>query len=75
MGQFVYPCHPVRVFILLSRTALNDMLHTSPETKWCHEDASNMMFEALLEENGLDLDDDDARFIKALIIGDRTMCR
>ena len=51
------------------------MSHTSPEKKWCHEDASNMMFEALLEENGLDLDDDDARFIKALIIGDRTMCR
>ena len=75
MGQFVYPCHPVRVIILLSRTALNDMLHTSPETKWSHEDASNMMFDALLEENGLELHPDDTAFVKALIVGDRSMCR
>ena len=34
-----------------------------------------MMFDALLEENGLELDVDDAKFVKALIIGDRSMCR
>ena len=46
----------------------------SPDKKWCHEDASRMMFDALLEENGLELDPDDATFIKALIMGDRSMC-
>ena len=51
------------------------MVGRSPEKRWCHEDASNMMFDALLEENGLELDVDDARFVKALIIGDRSMCR
>lgn len=46
----------------------------SPDKKWCHEDASRMMFDALLEENGLALNPDDATFIKALIMGDRSMC-
>ncbi|RPD54394.1 HD-domain/PDEase-like protein [Lentinus tigrinus ALCF2SS1-7] len=45
-----------------------------PDKKWCHEDASRMMFDALLEENGLELDPDDATFVKALIMGDRSMC-
>ncbi|KAI0637570.1 HD-domain/PDEase-like protein [Trametes polyzona] len=45
-----------------------------PEKKWCHEDASRMMFDALLEENDLDLSPDDAAFIKALIMGDMSMC-
>lgn len=46
----------------------------SPEKKWCHEDASNMMFDALLVENELDLSPDDAAFVKALIMGDTSMC-
>ncbi len=33
-----------------------------------------MMFDALLEENGLELDPDDATFVKALIMGDRSIC-
>ncbi|KAI0751780.1 hypothetical protein C8Q80DRAFT_1159278, partial [Daedaleopsis nitida] len=45
-----------------------------PDKKWCHEDASRMMFDALLEENGLELDVHDATFVKALIMGDRSMC-
>ncbi|KAI0706868.1 hypothetical protein C8T65DRAFT_740425 [Cerioporus squamosus] len=45
-----------------------------PDKKWCHEDASRMMFDALLEENGLELDPDDATFVKALIMGDRSIC-
>ncbi|EIW62271.1 HD-domain/PDEase-like protein [Trametes versicolor FP-101664 SS1] len=45
-----------------------------PEKKWCHEDASNMMFDALLVENELDLSPDDAAFVKALIMGDTSMC-
>ncbi|KAI0829200.1 HD-domain/PDEase-like protein [Trametes gibbosa] len=45
-----------------------------PEKKWCHEDASNMMFDALLEENDLELNAEDTAFVKALIMGDTNMC-
>ncbi len=34
-----------------------------------------MMFDALLEENGLRLDPDDAAFVKALIMGDPSLCQ
>ncbi|KAM5540654.1 hypothetical protein V8D89_005685 [Ganoderma adspersum] len=46
-----------------------------PDKKWCHEDASLMMFDALLEENGLELPEDDALFVKAMIMGDPSMCK
>ncbi|TBU43954.1 HD-domain/PDEase-like protein [Dichomitus squalens] len=46
-----------------------------PEKTWCHEDASRMMFDALLEENGLELHEDDATFVKALIMGTPSMCK
>ncbi|KAI0773622.1 hypothetical protein C8Q74DRAFT_1265659 [Fomes fomentarius] len=46
-----------------------------PDKKWCHEDASRMMFDALLEENGLRLESDDADFVKALIMGDPSLCQ
>ncbi|KAI0333467.1 hypothetical protein GY45DRAFT_1352233 [Cubamyces sp. BRFM 1775] len=46
-----------------------------PEKKWCHEDASRMMFDALLEENDLYLAPEDSAFVKALIMGDTTMCK
>ncbi|KAH9887730.1 HD-domain/PDEase-like protein [Cubamyces lactineus] len=45
-----------------------------PEKKWCHEDASRMMFDALLEENDLYLAPEDSAFVKALIMGDPSMC-
>ncbi|CDO76374.1 hypothetical protein BN946_scf185011.g38 [Trametes cinnabarina] len=45
-----------------------------PDKKWCHEDASRMMFDALLEENDLYLAPEDAAFVKALIMGDTSMC-
>ena len=34
-----------------------------------------MMFDALLEDNGLDLAEDDALFVKAMIMGDPSMCK
>ena len=48
---------------------------TSPGKKWCHEDASRMMFDALLKENDLEMEKDDADFVKALIMGKPDMCR
>ena len=47
----------------------------SPDKKWCHEDASLMMFDALLEDNGLEFDEDDALFVKAMIMGNPDMCK
>lgn len=34
-----------------------------------------MMFDSLIEENGLEIDKQDATFIKALIAGDPSMCK
>ena len=55
------------------RCVVRAMCH-SPEKKWCHEDASRMMFDALLEENELYLAPEDSAFVKALIMGDPSMC-
>jgi hypothetical protein len=41
-----------------------------PDSDWKHEDASEMMFDALIKENGIDIPVDDQKFIKALISGD-----
>ncbi|KIL63305.1 hypothetical protein M378DRAFT_673967 [Amanita muscaria Koide BX008] len=41
---------------------------------WKHEDASEMMFDFLIEDNGIELDPDDGKFIKALIAGDSGKC-
>ncbi|KZT13237.1 HD-domain/PDEase-like protein [Laetiporus sulphureus 93-53] len=45
-----------------------------PNVKWRHEDASDMMFDALLKDNELELEERDASFIKALILGDPSKC-
>ncbi|KAI0759750.1 hypothetical protein BD413DRAFT_270194 [Trametes elegans] len=45
-----------------------------PHKKWCHEDASQMMFDALLDENDLVLAPENRAFVKALIMGDISMC-
>jgi hypothetical protein len=37
---------------------------------WKHEDASEMMFDALIKENGIKIPEHDQKFIKALISGD-----
>ncbi|KAI9189692.1 hypothetical protein H9P43_001125 [Blastocladiella emersonii ATCC 22665] len=39
------------------------------ETGWTHEDASRMMFEKLVDENGIEISTDQMRFINALIDG------
>ncbi|RKP13824.1 HD phosphohydrolase domain-containing protein [Piptocephalis cylindrospora] len=40
-----------------------------PGVSWSHEEGSEMMLEYLVEENNIDLDAEDVRFIKALISG------
>ncbi|OBZ71990.1 Deoxynucleoside triphosphate triphosphohydrolase SAMHD1 [Grifola frondosa] len=45
-----------------------------PGRNWTHEEASEMMFDSLLKENELELDDQDANFIKALIASDPSRC-
>eukprot|EP00698_Gefionella_okellyi_P005718 TRINITY_DN15181_c0_g1_i1.p1 TRINITY_DN15181_c0_g1~~TRINITY_DN15181_c0_g1_i1.p1 ORF type:complete len:480 (-),score=89.48 TRINITY_DN15181_c0_g1_i1:1371-2810(-) len=42
-----------------------------PGSTWRHEDASTMMFEYLLNENGLDWDSNDVSFVQDLIKGRR----
>lgn len=38
--------------------------------RWTHEDASEMMFDDLVEQNGIQIDQDDINFIKDLIKGE-----
>ncbi|KAG6839923.1 hypothetical protein C0991_010333 [Blastosporella zonata] len=47
-----------------------------PDCSWKHEDASVMMFDALVEENPerINLSDEDKLFIKALIAGTPKSC-
>ncbi|KAG6827134.1 hypothetical protein H0H92_013083 [Tricholoma furcatifolium] len=45
-----------------------------PGTTWKHEDASAMMFDAMVRENDIPLDARDNAFIKALIAGDPSQC-
>ena len=44
----------------------------SPETKWTHEDASEMMFDDLILKNDINISPKDADFVKALIAGEPT---
>lgn len=49
----------------------------SKDKNWQHEDASEMMFDDMVEQYKLDSDipPKDVQFIKALITGDGTRCR
>jgi hypothetical protein len=42
--------------------------------KWKHEDASEMMFDHLREVNNIDISEEDASFIRALIDGNPRRC-
>ncbi|KAH7914820.1 hypothetical protein BJ138DRAFT_1098348 [Hygrophoropsis aurantiaca] len=43
--------------------------------RWKHEDASEMMFDHMVKKYELDINPDDATFIKALIAGDTSRCK
>ncbi|KAL0564499.1 hypothetical protein V5O48_017548, partial [Marasmius crinis-equi] len=46
-----------------------------PDSKWQHEEGSELMFDDLMDSNKIDiLSDKDRRFVKALIAGDPTKC-
>lgn len=42
----------------------------SPDSKWKHEHGSEMMFDALVRENDVQVNELERKFIKALISGD-----
>ncbi|KAI0075427.1 HD-domain/PDEase-like protein [Panus rudis PR-1116 ss-1] len=46
-----------------------------PDCKWKHEDASEMMFKDLVENNNIPLLEDDIHLIMALIAGDHSRCK
>jgi hypothetical protein len=45
----------------------------SKNKKWKHEDASEMMFDDLVDKNDIRISKEDADFVKALIAGDPDM--
>ncbi|KAI0303038.1 hypothetical protein BC826DRAFT_982978 [Russula brevipes] len=46
----------------------------SKDGNWQHEDASEMMFDDMMEQYDLDISRDEVKFIKALIAGDKDRC-
>lgn len=44
--------------------------YISPGSKWSHEDASELMFDDLVKDNDIDIEQDDVNFIKDLIKGE-----
>ena len=67
LGQYFYSSRIVsRLFIRGSHRAKVTEL-CRKDTKWRHEDASEMMFDHLVEDNEIDINDVDRAFIKALI--------
>lgn len=46
-----------------------DLITDSPGQEWTHEDASEMMFDDLVQKNGIMIEQDDINFIKDLIKG------
>jgi hypothetical protein len=42
---------------------------------WQHEDASEMMFDDMMNQYDMDIPRQDVEFIKALIAGDQARCR
>ena len=66
--SFRKPCTPVISFIYAegSKAPLS-----SPGSTWKHEDASEMMFDDLVEEYNINLSADEVLFIKALIAGNK----
>lgn len=49
---------------------LETLLSCRPVVRWTHEDASEMMFDDLVEQNGIQIDQDDINFVKDLIKGE-----
>ena len=45
------------------------LVESRPDQKWTHEDASEMMFDDLVKQNNIPIDQDDVNFIKVLIKG------
>lgn len=62
----------VSVLILNSFTPLSFDYRVGCD--WTHEEGSVLMFDDLVNEKGIELADADARFIKALILGNPNLC-
>lgn len=46
-----------------------------PGSTWQHEHASEMMFDDLLQQYNINMSEDEATFIKALIAGEPSRCK
>lgn len=67
MGRTLYTICFVRVS--LNKNVSYHRSFSRPGHPWTHEDASEMMFDDLIEKNGIQIDRDDVNFIKDLIKG------
>jgi hypothetical protein len=63
-------CEPCFDFFFAYRSSLK----FRKGSKWQHEQGSELMFDSLVKENDIYLNEKDERFIKALIAGEPSRC-
>ena len=66
-GQFIPAVRCVALLLCLTKPLPESEFR--PDSKWTHEDASEMMFDDLIRDNDIDISQDDVNFIKDLIKG------
>lgn len=66
-GQFIPAVLCVALLLCLTNRVPDS--DNSPGSTWTHEDASELMFDHLVQDNAIDIDQDDVNFIKDLIKG------
>lgn len=69
-GQFIPAVLCVSSLLYLTMPVPDPYILVSPGSKWSHEDASELMFDDLVKDNGIDIEQDDVNFIKDLIKGE-----
>ena len=66
-----HTCLTVKLFPRLCNSSKLNLNRGSKSYQWEHEDASKMMFDALIDNNSIDIDRSDSRFVVDLIKGER----
>jgi len=76
-GTFLVRCESCLLkYMAESFTSSNRNAGFLPRDRnWQHEDASEMMFDDMMNQYDMDIPRQDVEFIKALIAGDQARCR
>ena len=71
LGFLIHPQGAVGFFVTTAGVIV-EYIHRKGKN-WKHEDASEMMFDDLVQKNKMEISKQDANFVKALIAGEPAM--